>query len=73
MLQSLSVSTELWFLQESNAWCSGREGCGGQMAEQMGAGGSAGWVFAGRQMVPSAMIAGVLGALSTAGAPGQRG
>lgn len=43
---------------------SGREGCGRQMAEQMGDG-SAGWVFAGRQ--------GTFGALSTAGALEQRG
>lgn len=71
MLQSLSV-TEVWRFQESSAWCSGREGCGRQMAEQLGAG-SAGWVFAGRQRVPSTMLAGTFRALSTAGALEQRG
>lgn len=40
--------------------------------EQVGAG-SAGWVFAGRQKVPSTMLAGTFGAFSTAGALEQRG
>lgn len=65
-------SPSLWCFQESSAWCSGREGCGRQMAEQVGAG-SAGWVFAGRQKVPSTMLAGTFGAFSTAGALKQRG